>query len=353
MERIPVTHHVDTSTVLDLPDTEVAAAARKLAFEVSPAFVYNHSVRSYLFARELAAANGMRADVDYDDELVFLSCVLHDLGATDFANGDQRFEVDGADAAAVFLAKQGMDEARVKAVWDAIVLHTSVGLAHRFGSVAAVAQMGIGADIIGLGKEALPTGFADRVHAELPRHDLGYALSEAVARQVDANPVKGGPLTFPGQVHRLCYPRQRAITWFDAIDASGWNDRPVADSVAGGATEPDGLAKLFVERFGAGDVEGVVALYEQDAVFGTGSGSPHTGVDEVRAALGALIGAGASIDLRARRLHVVDDVAVISNEATVCPVRGADPMTTMTTEVARRQRNGLWQYVIDDPFFAL
>ena len=42
-----------------LPDSSVAVAARQLAYDVSPEFVYNHAVRSYLFARELSAADGI------------------------------------------------------------------------------------------------------------------------------------------------------------------------------------------------------------------------------------------------------------------------------------------------------
>jgi hypothetical protein len=193
---------------------------------VAPEFIYNHSVRSYLFARAVAAARGMRAGVDYDDELVYLSCVLHDLGATDQANGAQRFEVDGADAAATFLREHDVDEARVTAVWTAIALHTSPGLAHRFGAVPAVAQMGIGADIIGLGKELLPTGFAERVHATWPRHNLGYQLAAVVAGQVQDNPAKGDPLGFPGHLYQLVYPEAPKITWFDVVDAAGWGDQP-------------------------------------------------------------------------------------------------------------------------------
>src|SRR6267142_5612609 len=87
----------------DHPDTAICSAAVEFVFDVSPPFVANHCVRSYLFGRELATAKGLRRDVDYDDELVFLSCILHDLGVTEHANGDQRFGVDGADAAARFL----------------------------------------------------------------------------------------------------------------------------------------------------------------------------------------------------------------------------------------------------------
>jgi len=217
---------------LDLPDSDIACTATQFVFDVSPAFVANHCVRSYLFARELAAAKGLQRDVDFDDELVFLSCILHDLGATDYANGDQRFEVDGADAAARFLRDHGVDASRVTTVWQSIALHTSIGLAHRFGMEQAVAQMGIGADIAGNDRQALPPGFADQVHASWPRHNLGYALADVIARQVQANPTKGPPLTFPGHLHQLIYPTTPPVTWFDVVREAGWNDQPTADSSA-------------------------------------------------------------------------------------------------------------------------
>jgi hypothetical protein len=215
---------------MDLPDSDIASAAKEFVFDVSPAFVANHSVRSYLFARELAAVKGFRSDVDYDDELVFLSCVLHDLGATDHANGDQRFEVDGADAAARFLRDRGVQEDRVTTVWQAIALHTSVGIAHRFGAVHAITHLGIGTDIVGTDRDMLAPGFADRVHASWPRHDLGYALTEVIARQVEANPAKGHPMTFPGHMHQLMYPATPAVTFLDVVRASGWNDQPLVQS---------------------------------------------------------------------------------------------------------------------------
>lgn len=219
-----VTDH--TQERFDLPDTALAEAARRLSAHVSPAFVYNHSVRSYLFARELAAAAGARADGDYDDELLFVACLLHDLGVTEYANGDQRFEVDGADAAARFLRGEGMDEARTKTVWNAIALHTSPGLAPGFGVIEGLAQRGIAADIVGQGRDQLRTGFAERVHARWPRHDLGYALARVIARDVHENPAKGLPLSFPDHLHQLHYPDSGSLTWFDIVEAAGWGDRP-------------------------------------------------------------------------------------------------------------------------------
>lgn len=33
-------------------------------------------------------------------------------------------------------------------------------------------------------------------------------------------------MAFPGHVHQLLYPEVGPITWFDLVDAAGWNDRP-------------------------------------------------------------------------------------------------------------------------------
>ena len=211
---------------IDLPDSKLARAAKQFVYDVSPAFVAHHSLRSYLFGRELAAATGLRPDVDYDDELVFLSCMLHDLGVTEHGNGDQRFEVDGADAAAHFLRDHGVPEPRVTTVWQAIALHTSAGLAHRFGAEQAITHLGIGADIVGAEKHLLPPGYADHVHNAWPRHDLGYALAELIADQIEANPQKGPPMTFPHHLHQLKYPMRPPVTWFDVVRAAGWNDQP-------------------------------------------------------------------------------------------------------------------------------
>jgi hypothetical protein len=157
-ESIALTDGASNRAQSSFPDSDICSAALQLAFDVSPAFIANHSVRSYLFARELAAARGLRSDVDYDDELVFLSCILHDLGVTDYGRGDQRFEVDGADAAAHFLRAQGISNERVDTVWQSIALHTSVGLAERFGTEQSISHFGITLDVGGIERDLLSPG---------------------------------------------------------------------------------------------------------------------------------------------------------------------------------------------------
>lgn len=343
------------SAQFELPTSELAAAADALVAEVSPPLVYNHCVRAYVFARELAAVDGLRAGADYDDELLYLSCLLHDLGAVDYANGDQRFELDGADAAAEFLRSRDVDEARVRTVWNAVALHTSEGIAGRFGTIEGLMQMGTGADIAGLRREMLPDGFADRVHAVWPRFDLGYAFGEMLAKQVRDNPAKGSWFTFPGQLCQLYYPTHAPTTWFDAVEDAGWNDRPVGiGSRRIAAAEPAELASLFARYFNAGDLEALMSLYEPAALLFPRPGAAQSGTEAIQDSLGAMIDSGAKIELRVRRVHVVGDLALISNDSTVSGVTpGGDPVISTSTEIARRGSDGSWRYVIDDPYFSL
>jgi hypothetical protein len=211
----------------DFPDSEVCSAALELVLDVSTACIANHTVRSYLFARELAAAKGVRdyGAADYDDELVYLTCLLHDLGVTEHGGGDQRFEVDGADAAVRFLREHGVDDGRARTVWEGIALHTSVGLAHRFGTEQAVSFSGITLDINGVDRGLLSPGFAERVNAAWPRHDLGYAIADLIAQGTAANPLKAPPFTFPAHVHQLL--NGGSLSFLDVVKTSGWGDQPV------------------------------------------------------------------------------------------------------------------------------
>ncbi|MFC7673638.1 HD domain-containing protein [Mycolicibacterium sp. GCM10028919] len=212
----------------NLPDADICSAAMALVHDVSPAFLTNHCIRSYLFGRELAAADGLRGGADYDDEALFLACLLHDLGITEYADGDQRFEVEGADAAARFLRERGMPEDRVLPVWQAIALHTSLGLAQRFGTVQELAFRGISLDVDGVEKSSLPAGFADRVHASWPRHDLGFAIAHSIAAGTRANPQKAPPFSFPAHLHEAI--NGSSVAFLDVVADNGWGDRPLPNT---------------------------------------------------------------------------------------------------------------------------
>ena len=110
-----------------LPDSALAHKAVDLASRVSPDVVRTHVLRTFVFGSLVGKEQGLR----YDEELFFLGAVLHDLGLTAEFRSNERFEVAGADAAAAFLHDEGVPPERREIVWDAIALHTSVGIASR------------------------------------------------------------------------------------------------------------------------------------------------------------------------------------------------------------------------------
>jgi ketosteroid isomerase-like protein len=130
--------------------------------------------------------------------------------------------------------------------------------------------------------------------------------------------------------------------------------QPTADRATplkAGAATPQELADLFVERLAAGDLDGLVELYEPEALFAPNPATEVSGSDAIRSELAAYVSAGARITLQLRRIAEIDGLALISSDATVVGL-GDQQLVTTTTEVARRQSDGRWLYAIDHPFFS-
>lgn len=218
-----------TAGDMSLPTSRLAREARQLVTAIEEPYLRNHSLRSFLFGRAAAGRAGQVPDVDYDVELMFLICVLHDVGLTDHANTNQRFEVDSADFAALFLEERGVTDHRVDTIWDAIATHTtgtfrtSPVFQRRRPPEIGIAQIGIGIDLLG-GPDGLPPGYADRVHAVYPRLGGARAITGAVTAQALANPLKAPPMTFPGEVLHQRHPELPYTTWEMFLDAGGWGD---------------------------------------------------------------------------------------------------------------------------------
>ena len=109
-----------------IPDSKIATEATELLLEHGTEFIYNHSLRVFLFS----SLNGKRANARYDAELLYVSSVFHDLGLVPhYSSPDFRFEVDGANAARDFLKSHGVPKEQLQLVWDTIALHTTIGIA--------------------------------------------------------------------------------------------------------------------------------------------------------------------------------------------------------------------------------
>jgi len=87
---------IDEFDVVAFPRSELVREVIELLTNHANVAISNHSIRSYLFARLAAEDRGLAPGRDYNPELLFCACALHDIGLTDVASGSQRFEVDGA-----------------------------------------------------------------------------------------------------------------------------------------------------------------------------------------------------------------------------------------------------------------
>jgi ketosteroid isomerase-like protein len=103
--------------------------------------------------------------------------------------------------------------------------------------------------------------------------------------------------------------------------------------------DPQDLERLLVSRQWEGDVDGMVALYEADAILDDGSGNPAIGKEAIRKVFMDFAATGDKFELgRQQEAIVCGDLALTST-------RLSDG--TITAEVARRQSDGTWLWVID------
>src|SRR5258708_24150405 len=112
---------------VEWPDSKLVRDATDYVRELSAPIVFNHVLRTYVFGALLGRAMNLK----FDGELFYLGAVFHDLGQTERFMGKQRFEVDGADAAAEFLQDKRVPKESIEVVCDPVALHTSGGVVQR------------------------------------------------------------------------------------------------------------------------------------------------------------------------------------------------------------------------------
>jgi ketosteroid isomerase-like protein len=108
------------------------------------------------------------------------------------------------------------------------------------------------------------------------------------------------------------------------------------------AVRPEDLGRFFVGRANAGDLEGLVALYEPDAVLSVPGGAAVTGTDAIRQALRRFLAGSPKVSGESQPALRFGELALTSTRFD----GGA------TAEVARRQPDGTWLWVIDQPRIA-
>ncbi len=99
------------------------------------------------------------------------------------------------------------------------------------------------------------------------------------------------------------------------------------------------------------DLDGLMALYAPDAAIVLPDGSTVTGTEAIREQWAGLLAMKGHMTLRSRYAIEAGDLAILSNEWTY--TAGDRSLSAVTAEVARRQPDGGWLYVVDHPFASM
>jgi hypothetical protein len=169
---------------VSVPDSPLITAAIDYARRVSEPYLFNHAMRSWLFAELIGRTKG----IGYDREVVAVGTILHDIGLTAGVSGPNRFEVNSADAAVAFIAGRGLSDRRAQLIWDLVALNSTPSLALHKEPEVALGTMGIGLDYGGFGLDAVQAGDVRRIVSDFPRLRMKDKFSQACCRIITERP---------------------------------------------------------------------------------------------------------------------------------------------------------------------
>jgi hypothetical protein len=169
---------------VSVPDTTLVTHAIEYAREHSEPYLFNHVMRSWLFAASIAEKN----KVTHDAEVLAVATLLHDLGLSKDFDGALRFEIEGANAARNFARREGVDDRRAQLIWDGVALNSTPSIGLYKEVEVALCTTGIGLDWGGFGYDELPASQIEEIVESYPRLDMKQRFTRDVCHIVETRP---------------------------------------------------------------------------------------------------------------------------------------------------------------------
>ncbi|MBP1843442.1 hypothetical protein J2046_001696 [Rhizobium petrolearium] len=150
---------------ISVPKTPLVDLAIDYARERYETYLFNHVLRSWLFAVRIAELQ----DITHDGEVVALGVLLHDITLNEGFAGPRRFEVEAADLARDFATKAGLNQRRAQLIWDSVALNSTPSIGLYKEAEVMLCTTGICFDVVGLKYNLIPSSEVRAIVAEFPR----------------------------------------------------------------------------------------------------------------------------------------------------------------------------------------
>lgn len=201
-----------------LVDSEIAKRATELSRTLSPPYLFNHAVRTFLFGSLVGRASGRK----FDEEILYLACILHDLGLTDRFEGNLPFEIQGAEAAKHFLEEHAYAREKIGIVWDGIAMHASPIGQFKQAEVALVGE-GAGADAIEPDFSEIQKSDVAEIVKQFPRLKFKDAFVKTCAGVARRHP-KGASSSFMRDIRERYVPEFHPRNFCDRVAEAPFAD---------------------------------------------------------------------------------------------------------------------------------
>lgn len=169
---------------ITVPDTLLIDEAMAFARRACEPYLFNHVMRSWLFAAKLAELEG----IAHDGEVLAVGTLLHDITLNKHYAGPRRFEVEGADLARSFAVERGLGPSRAQLIWDSVALNSTPSIGLYKEVEVALCTAGVCLDVIGLKFEAIPAADMANILAEFPRLAMKQKMTQCFCHFAKKHP---------------------------------------------------------------------------------------------------------------------------------------------------------------------